>query len=61
MAWLVRKGSHLLHAGTTASDSLEMFIKLTSAEPKAMVSEAVEKFTKSGKPVKVNGYSLKWE
>jgi hypothetical protein len=61
MAWLVKKGSHLLHAGTTASDSLAMFIKLTSAEPKSLVSEAVEKFTKTGKTVKVNGYSIKWE
>lgn len=61
MAWMVRKGSHLLHAGTTASDSLEMFIKLTSKEPKNLVSQAVEDFSKYGKSARVNGYSIRWE
>lgn len=61
MAWTVRKGSHLLHAGTTASDSLDMFIKLTASEPKHLVSKAVESFSKYGKTVKVNGYTIKWE
>lgn len=61
MAWTVRKGTHLLHAGTTASDSLDMFIKLTAKEPKQLVSQAVEDFSKYGKPARVNGYSIKWE
>ncbi len=61
MAWTVRKGKHLLHAGTTASTVVDMFIKLTEKEPKALVSDALHKFTTTGQNVKVKGYSLKWE
>lgn len=61
MAWVVKKGSHTLHAGITASDAIDSFISLTKNEDKRLVSEAVAKFANGNSKIRVNGYTLRWQ
>jgi hypothetical protein len=49
-----------MFAGITASDAIDNFIAITKYEDKAVVSEAVKKFT-TGRNIRVKGYTLKWE
>ena len=60
MAWIIRKNNNLMFAGITASDAIDNFIAITKYEDKAVVSEAVKKFT-TGRNIRVKGYTLKWE
>lgn len=61
VAWVIKKGTYTLHAGTTASDAIDNFISLTQNENKKLVSEAVAKFASGDSKIRVNGYTLRWQ